>query len=44
LGQQEIDAVVTIWQAAEPALQERSVDPAPAARREVPALEEALAA
>jgi len=36
IGQQEIDAVVTVWQVAEPALQERPVDAAPL--HKVPAL------
>jgi hypothetical protein len=43
IGQREIDAVVTIWQVAEPVSQERSVDAAPAPLREFPALAEMLA-
>ena len=35
LGQQEIDAEVTIWQVAEPVLQERPADTAPASLRKV---------
>ena len=44
IGQHEIDAVVTVWQVAEPARQERAVDAAPAARREAPTFAEALPA
>jgi len=44
LGKQEIDAVVTIWQVAEPVFQQCSVDAAPATLREAPTLAEALVA
>jgi hypothetical protein len=44
IGQKEIDAVVTIWQIADPMLQERQVDTGTAQLREIPALAEALAA
>ena len=44
LGQQEIDAVVTIWQVAESALQECPAGAMPTPQREAPALAEAMVA
>jgi hypothetical protein len=43
IGQREVDAVVTVWQVAEPVFQEPSVDAATVTLRESPALTETLA-